>query len=440
MTTDSFLNPPTEAELNAQREYARNASRHEQPDALQSDPRTLGWMTGFPPPPDRRLSISEGHRGFPALRWTFSHMRELCPTRGVLRGPGPISTFPRAVRDDLDAVRFIDGTGVSRNFEESLALTYTDGIVVLHHGRIVYERYFGALDDESLHLAMSVTKSFVGTLVALLIHEGVLDETRPVTHWLPELASSGWAGASLRQVLDMTTSLNYDEIYADQHSTIWDYARATGAVPVPADYRGPRCVADYLPTVGPLDAHGAGFGYRTVNTEVLAWVMRRATGQSTARLLSDRIWRGLGAEQDAAFTLDPAGQENCGGGLNTALRDLARFGEMLRCEGSFNGRQILPAALTATLARGGDRRHFVAGGYPLLRGWSYANQWWVSHNALGMFEARGIHGQRIHIAPAAGLTIARYGSHPIAANSGNDPLTHPAFAALAEHLRREPGR
>lgn len=162
-------------------------------------------------------------------------------------------------------------------------------------------------------------------------------------------------------------------------------------------------------------------------------------GRNIASLLSERIWRPLGTEQDAAFTVDPAGQENCGGGLNTSLRDLARFGEMLRDGGRFNGRQVLPTAVVESIAGGGDRRRFVAGGYPLLRGWSYGNQWWVSHNALGMYEARGIHGQRIHIAPGAELTIARYGSHPIAANSGNDPADPSAFAAIAEHLQRHPG-
>lgn len=124
--------------------------------------------------------------------------------------------------------------------------------------------------------------------------------------------------------------------------------------------------------------------------------------------------------------------------MNTGLRDLARFGEMLRNNGKFNGQQIIPKAVVDDIRRGGDKELFSKGGYPLLQGWSYRNMWWVTHNEDGAFMARGVHGQRIHIDPKAEMVIVRYASHPVAGNAANDPTTLPAFQALAQHLKKLP--
>ena len=163
-------------------------------------------------------------------------------------------------------------------------------------------------------------------------------------------------------------------------------------------------------------------------------MIARATGRNVAQLLSERIWRRLGAEQDAYFTVDSIGTPFAGGGLNTGLRDLARFGEMLRNEGRFNGQQIVPKAAVDDIRGGGDKAAFVKGGYPLLKGWSYRDMWWVTHNDHGAYMARGVHGQRIYIDPKAEMVIVRYASHPVAGNAANDPVTLPAFEALGRHL------
>jgi CubicO group peptidase (beta-lactamase class C family) len=120
--------------------------------------------------------------------------------------------------------------------------------------------------------------------------------------------------------------------------------------------------------------------------------------------------------------------------LNANLRDLARFGELMRLEGRWGGQQVLPAAVVADIAGGGERNAFTS--YPLLKGWSYRNMWWVSHNEHGAYMARGVHGQALYIDPTAEMVIARFGSHPVAPNAGNDPTTLPAFHALGQHLMR----
>ena len=166
---------------------------------------------------------------FPQLRWSFSHWRELFPTADIARGTRPVSALPRAARADLDAVTFVPlGGGTTLTWAQSLAANYTDGIVVLHRGRIVYERYFGALRPDGRHIAHSVTKTFFGTIAAALVAEGKLDPVAPVTRYVPELRDSAFGDATVRQVMDMTTALAYSEAYADPKAEVWDFARAGG--------------------------------------------------------------------------------------------------------------------------------------------------------------------------------------------------------------------
>ena len=409
-------------------------------DPDTSDPITLGWMQGHPPPADKLVRFDDGsHYRFPQTRWSFCHFRELRPTRAVPRG-GAIADLPRAERDDLDAVRFETlVTRLPMTWAESQQANHTDGIVVLHRGRIVYERYFGALRPMGQHIAFSVTKSFVGLLGAMLVHEGVLDAQAPVRHWVPELSDSAFGGATLRQLLDMTTGLDYSEDYADPAAQVHAHARAGGILWREPGYDGPGSFYEFLSSVPPRGAHGAAFAYKTVNTDTLGWVIRRATGGRLAELLSERIWQPLGAEQDAYFTIDSHGTDFAGGGLSTGLRDLARFGEMMRCGGRFNGHQIVPAEVIGDIERGADPAQFAQAGYAKLPGWSYRNMWWVTHNAHRAYCARGIHGQMVYVDPTAEMVIARYASHPQAANAHLDPTSLPAWEAMARHLMTTTG-
>lgn len=410
------------------------------PDAAASDPATLGWMVGAPPAPDRTLRFEDGsYFKFPAMRWSVSHFRQLMPTVNVSRGLGAPLVLPVALRKDIDALSFTPlNDSQSMTWEQSLAATYTDGIVVMHRGKIVYERYFGVLTPEGQHGAMSVTKSVVGTLGATLVAEGRIDADKHVVDYVPQLAGSAFANATVRQVLDMTTGLQYSEDYADPDAEVWAHANAGSPLPKPKDYTGPRSYFEFLQTVKPQGQHGEAFAYKTVNTDVLGWIIAKATGQNVAQLLSQRIWSRLSAEQDAYFTVDSIGTPFAGGGLNTGLRDLARFGEMLRNDGRFNGQQIVPKSVVDDIRRGGSKQAFASAGYDLLKDWSYRSMWWVTDKEGGAFMARGVHGQRIYVDPKAQLVIVRYASHPVASNSANDPITLPAFDTLARYLNKKP--
>jgi CubicO group peptidase (beta-lactamase class C family) len=373
---------------------------------------------------------------FPQTRWSFSNIRQLMPTRGVSRGDGPATALPRAEREDIDTVTFQPiGSSASMTWAESLLANYTDGILILHRGEIVYERYFGALAADRPHIAFSVSKSFVATVAAMLIADGELNDGAAVASCVPELRTSALGDATIRQLLDMTTSLDYTEDYTDSKSPTWQLSRAGGFRVRPPDYQGPESFFDFLKALTKSGRHGEQFVYKTPNTDMLAAVLRRVTGRSLSELVQERIFARLGPEHDAFFTVDSTGAEFAGGGLNLTLRDMARFGEVMRLEGRYKGEQIVPKAVVEDIRRGGDRGLFAGAGYETLPGWSYRSMWWVSHNEHGAYMARGIHGQAIYIDPAAEMVIARFASHPLAGNVNLDPTSLPAYHAVARHLR-----
>lgn len=408
-------------------------------DGRASDPRALGWMQDSPPPANKQVTFESGRcLSFPEIRWSFSHMRELVPTVGVRRGDGPRLSFGAPSAADAAAVEelvFSDMNGRVRHFDEALFDTYADGIVVLHRGRLVYERYFGALEPHLPHACFSVTKSYAGILAACLVHEGVLDDGKLIPHYLPELCGTAWADATLRQVMDMQTGLDYREDEADERSSSSVYMRACRMRPRPVGYDGPQTSCDYLRTVRKAGAHGEVFAYKSVNSQVIGWVLARATGRSFAQLLHERLWVPLGCEEEGYLIVDPAGMPSASGGLCTNLRDLARFGELIRREGEWDGKQLIPAPVLDDIRGGGDPAQFAKIGSNRLAGYSYRSQWWVSHNELGAIEARGIHGQRLYIAPGAEMVIARFGSHPLASAAFSDPIMMPQLLAVGLLLR-----
>ena len=404
--------------------------------AEESDPIALGWQQGFPPPPERRIEQpSSNYFSFPKLRWSVCHIRELLPTTRVSRGLGAPSAFAYALDPAIDALEFspLDGRP-PLTWRASLFANYTDGIIVLHEGRIVYEEYFGALTESGVHAAMSVTKSMSGLLAEVLVAEGQLDDSRRVDEIVPELAGSAFGDATVRQVMDMTTALRFSEDYSDSNAEIWQYNTAASPLPRPESETGPRGYYEYLATVQKNGVHGEAFGYKTVNTDVLAWVLARTTGKSLTELLSDRIWSRIGAEQDAYFTVDGLGTPFAGGGMSAGLRDMARLGQLVLDRGRFGGEQVLPETAIAQLSAGGDPTAFAKAGYPWLDGGSYQSMWWFFHDDHQAFAARGVHGQTIYVDPTARMVIVRFASYPSAKNAEIDPTSLPAYRALGRYL------
>jgi len=404
--------------------------------AADSDPVRLGWMVGSPPPPEKIIRFSDpDYFTFPKLRWTVCHFRQLMPTLAVSRGLGAPNDLPRRLDASLEAVRFTPlGGQASMTWGQAFDVNYSDGVVVLHKGVIVYERYAGCLTQDGQHAAMSMTKSITGLLGEMLVAEGRLDENAKVGAIVPELAGSAFGDATVRQVLEMTTGLKYSEDYADPKSDVWAYGAAGNPLPKPADYSGPRTYFEYLQTVRKQGEHGQAFGYKTINTDALGWIIARVTGKPISDLLVERIWSRMGAEQDGYYTVDSIGTPFAGGGFNAGLRDVARLGQLMLNGGTLGGQRLVPEAAIKRIQAGGDKAAFAKAGYTNLPGWSYRGMWWVSHNEHGAYMARGVHGQALYVDPTAQVVIARFSSHPTASNGANDPTSLPAYHAVARHL------
>ncbi len=170
--------------------------------------------------------------------------------------------------------------------------------------------------------------------------------------------------------------------------------------------------------------------YVSLNTDVLGWVLERASGAPVPQLIRDEVWGRLGAEHDAYVLLDGAGSALLDGGLCSSLRDLARFGQMLAQDGRWNGRQVVPGWWLDDARRNGDKAAFAASDDPdMLPGGSYRSGFWVAEPAPGrtVLLGVGMYGQMLYVDADAGVVVAKFSSQPRAGLAG--PITR-AFHAL----------
>lgn len=409
-------------------------------NAEQTDPTKLGWMNGFPPAKEKIISAIDGSFfKFPALRYSVCHMRQFMPTTVVEAAKNKQYKFKEKYDNTIESLSFLPlNSSESMTWEESLSKNYTDGILILHKGKIVYEKYFGELKPDGVHAAMSVSKTLTGTLGALLVAEGKLDENKTGADYVPELKGSAFGDATIRQILDMTTGLNYSEDYSNPNAEIWAFSSAGNPFSKPVSSNAPSNYYEYLETVQKQGEHGNVFAYKTINTDALGWIISSVTGKTIPELLSERIWKPLGTCIDGYYQIDGAGIAFAGGGFSANMRDMAMFGEMIRKMGKFNKKQILPVELIEDIMNRGSQEAFNKSAYAnTLKNWSYRNMWWKTNNEHGAFAARGVHGQTIYIDPKAEMVIVRFASHPEAKNSKIDPTSLPAYEAVAEYLMKK---
>jgi CubicO group peptidase (beta-lactamase class C family) len=382
-----------------------------------------------------KTAIDGSFFDFPQIRESVCDMRVFFPTKGVKPAEYNRYEFKSKNDDAIGDILFETLNGELISFNESLELAKTDGIIILHKGKIVFERYYAFLEPDGTHAVMSVSKTLTGTLGAVLVAEGILDENQRVDYYVPELKGSAFGNATIRNLLDMTTALDYDENYNNPKSRIWEFSQAGTPYPKPENYKGAKSYREFLQTVKQKGKHGQRFAYKTINTDALAWVITRVCDKPISELISERFWKPMGAHVEGYYQLDATGTEFAGGGFNASLQDLAAFGEMIRNDGYFNGEQIIPNGLMKDIIENSNANTFDKESYPMLKGWAYRNMWWVTKNNNMAFCARGVHGQTIYIDPVAEMVIVRLASHPQASNSVNDPFSLPAYEAVADYLR-----
>ena len=353
-------------------------------------------MQGFPPDPAGQVTLANWRApGF--NRWAFHHVRELIPTADIANDPA--RTTQLEIGEPL-------ALGRSSAFLEQ---TDTDGLAVMHRGRLVFERYASGMSAQDPHILMSVSKSMLGLLAGMLESSALLELQRPVSDYLESLKATAYRGATVRQLLDMRTGVAFEEDYGATSGPMIAYRKSTGWNPLEPGER-PSDLRSFFKSLEKADrAHGGAFRYTSPNTDLLGWVIERATGRRYADLMSELLWKPMGAERSAYITVDRLGAPRCAGGMCVTLRDLARVGQLL-VEG---GRGIVPAAWIEDLERGGERAAWDAGNFAYIfpgLPMRYRAKWYAVDGAPPLLFGWGIHGQHLFVDRAREIVIAKLSS------------------------------
>jgi CubicO group peptidase (beta-lactamase class C family) len=336
-------------------------------------------------------------RSQPHSTWAFQHVREIIPVADIANDPAraaPLHTESTALAG-LDLAEFQQ-------------LTRTDGLVVMHKGRVVHEFYDNGMAAHTRHILMSATKSVVGLVAGALHGAGLLDVDAPVSATVPELARTAFEGATVRQLLDMRTGVVMDAQATRAYSaaTGWEPA-APGAAP--SDLR-----SFFETTTAAHEPHGGPFKYTSANTDLLGLVMERAAGRRFAAIASERLWVPMGAEDPAYITVDAKGAARCTGGLCATVRDLARVGWMVLQQGrAADGRAVVPAAWIEDMWQGGDAEAWRQGEFATSfagMAMRYRSGWYVvDEQVLPVDAHREQHAGRV-VDPRSELVIAKLSS------------------------------
>ena len=290
--------------------------------------------------------------------------------------------------------------GQTHSALDGMERTYTNALLVMKDGRIVYEAYLNNSDASSRFMGWSATKSLVSIMVGTAVQQGLirsLDD--PIERYLPELADGGYRGVTVRQILQMRSGVDYEERY--------DFANPGIAAMnhISALIKNASRFVDPARTIRRKAAPGTLFEYKTLDTAVLGLLLERVSGMSLSAYMSRNLWEPIGAEADGYFIMDGApgtGREFSGAGFNATVRDFARVGQMMLDNGRANGRQIVPADWVALSTHPTEPVAFPALGYGM--------QWWTFGD--GAYSAIGLQGQYIFIDPASRTVVVKTSYFP----------------------------
>jgi CubicO group peptidase (beta-lactamase class C family) len=275
---------------------------------------------------------------------------------------------------------------------------------------------------------MSVSKSLLGLLTGILVYQGKIDPDEPVTAVVPEVAETAYEGASIRHLLDMRTGVAFDEDYMATSGPIVEYRKSTNWNPL-GPGESPSDLRSFYQSLRASDGpHGGRFHYISPNSDLLGWVIERATGQRYAELMSERLWKRIGAERSAYITVDRLGAPRCAGGMCATLRDLARVGQWMIEN---------PTPWIHDIERNGDRGAWDRGsfvayfpGLPIR----YRSQWYVLEGEAPLLFAFGIHGQYLFVDRKNQLVIAKFSSHAAPMDAPRIALTMRAVSQIRKCL------
>jgi CubicO group peptidase (beta-lactamase class C family) len=388
-------------------------------------------MKGFPPAPDKLVTLANW-RTPPFNRWAFNHVSELVPSAFIRAGTdsAPLESAPHSLGDFK-----LQHEGRSFVFDEWLEATYTDSIVVMKDGRIAHETYAPGQSADVPHIWMSVSKSVLGLVAGIVAARGQLDVNAPIAAYVPEVKGTAFDGATVRHALDMRVGLKFDEDYLARSGPIIEYRKShlwdpTRVGEAPTDMRS------FFSTLKDKDGeHGGRFHYTSPNTDLLGWVIERATGTRFADLVSDTLWQPIGAERDAYITVDRFGAPRCAGGFCATPRDMARLGRLFVLGGVSQGKRVVPETWIDDILEFDGEAAWKAGDFTELfdnAPMHYRSKWYVSHGKRPMVFGMGVFGQNLFVDPALDLVVAKCSSQPVPLDKAFNLLT----MAGAHELRR----
>lgn len=384
-------------------------------------------MKTFPPDVEAQVTLANW-RTAPFNKWAFHHVREIVPSADIPNDPEAVAALPTAL-EDLSSLGARDEAGRTLDLDGFLSATDTDALVILKEGRVIHESYANGMDRGTPHILMSVSKSMLGLLVGILVDRGTLDLGRQVTDIIPEVRATAYAGATVRDLLDMRAGIAFDEDYLATSGPIIEYRKATNWNPLgpgesESDLRA--FFANLTESDGP---HVGRFHYVSPNTDLLGWIIERSAGARYVDLMSELLWRPMGASRPAYVTVDRLGAPRVAGGMCATARDLALVGQMVASDGAIEGRQIVPAGWIADITGAGDPEAWNAGDfaefYPGVA-MHYRSKWYVERpgpSGGALLFGLGVHGQNLFVDAARGLVIAKFSSQALPLDEAGIALT-----------------
>jgi CubicO group peptidase (beta-lactamase class C family) len=372
----------------------------------------------------------------PYARWSFQHVEDVVPTAVISRGTGPVAALP-AASAPVAEIPVSSADGVATTVGAVMAGTATDGWAVAYRGSLVAEEYLDGLAARTRHLLFSVSKSLVAAVAGALHAAGAIELDALVTKYVPALAHCGYAGATVRHLLDMRSGIAFSDNYLHPTAEIHMLDESMGWAPRSRP-EGPATLRDFLLTLRQKSAHGGPFEYRSCETDVLGWICEVAGGQRMPELMSELLWSRLGAQCDATIGVDTDGTGLFDGGINACLTDMIRFGSLFLHDGvSLTGQQVVPAAWIAdTLDGGPDSRQAFADSPDdtQMPGGMYRNQVWFPYPGSNVVLCQGMCGQMIYVNRAAELVAAKLSTQSDAGDPQMLLDTLRAFDAAAHKL------
>jgi CubicO group peptidase (beta-lactamase class C family) len=306
----------------------------------------------------------------------------------------------------------------------------TTGLLVIKDGKIVHEQYRLGFNKDKQHISWSMAKSFISALFGIALDEGRIKSIeQTVTDYVPELKGSGYDNVRIKDVLQMSSGVKFNEDYGDFYSDINRFGRTIALG---------KSLDEFAATLTREREPGTYHHYVSIDTQVLGMILTRATGVSLTQYLQEKIWDPMGMENDAYWLSDDFGMELALGGLNVSLRDYAKFGMMFLQQGMWQGQQIVPKewVVDSTTA---DAPHLQPGADNPLSGSThgYGFQWWLPVGRDDEFNAQGIYNQFIFIDPDQNLVIANTSANHLYNDKSHQwNAKHMAmFRAISSHFK-----